>query len=201
MFIFREELYDTSSERKGIAEIIVAKHRNGPVGNINLRFFDKTARFSDLELYREPIGLTRMTTNDAPRTGLIDPEPSVLAPAALFSNLAAEVSEIEELQVLLAIFRMLDAHGGAEHPLAEDAIERDRWLRRALKLEGSPNAPTERIAQGACARRRPGHPAPVRHALGSRVARLVLCQYDRKPNPTPANGDRRRTAAGRVAAR
>ena len=54
MFIFREEIYDESSEKKGIAEIIVAKHRNGPVGSINLRFFDKTARYADVELYREP---------------------------------------------------------------------------------------------------------------------------------------------------
>jgi replicative DNA helicase len=29
----------------------VAKHRNGPVGSINLRFFDRTSRFADLEHY------------------------------------------------------------------------------------------------------------------------------------------------------
>ncbi|MDQ3410639.1 MAG: replicative DNA helicase [Chloroflexota bacterium] len=54
MFIYREDKYDEDSEKKGIAEIIVAKHRNGPVGSISLRFFDRTARFADLELYREP---------------------------------------------------------------------------------------------------------------------------------------------------
>ncbi len=54
MFIYRDEKYDENSEKKGIAEIIVAKHRNGPVGSINLRFFDKTARYADVELYREP---------------------------------------------------------------------------------------------------------------------------------------------------
>jgi replicative DNA helicase len=54
MFIYRDEVYDPNTEKKGIAEIIVAKHRNGPVGSISLRFFDKTARFADLELYREP---------------------------------------------------------------------------------------------------------------------------------------------------
>src|SRR5215213_4806801 len=53
MFLYRDEVYDPNSERKGIAEIIVAKHRNGPVGTINLRFFDRTARFADLELYRD----------------------------------------------------------------------------------------------------------------------------------------------------
>ncbi|MDI3340208.1 MAG: replicative DNA helicase [Sphaerobacter sp.] len=54
MFIYREELYDPDTEKKGIAEVIVAKHRNGPTDTISLRFFDRTARFADLELYREP---------------------------------------------------------------------------------------------------------------------------------------------------
>ena len=45
VFIYREDKYEDDSEKKGIAEIIVAKHRNGPVGSINLRFFDRTARF------------------------------------------------------------------------------------------------------------------------------------------------------------
>lgn len=54
MFIYRDEKYDENSDKKGIAELIVSKHRNGPVGTINLRFFDRTARFADLELYREP---------------------------------------------------------------------------------------------------------------------------------------------------
>ena len=50
MFIFREDAYDRESEKKGIAEIIVAKHRNGPTDTVNLRFFERTARFADLEL-------------------------------------------------------------------------------------------------------------------------------------------------------
>jgi len=54
MFIYREDVYDPDTERKGIADLIVAKHRNGPVGTVHLRFFDRTARFADLELYREP---------------------------------------------------------------------------------------------------------------------------------------------------
>ena len=52
MFIYREEKYDEHSDKKGIAEIIVAKHRNGPVSSVNLRFFESTARFADLEMYR-----------------------------------------------------------------------------------------------------------------------------------------------------
>ena len=54
MFIYREDVYDHETEKKGIAEVIVAKHRNGPTDTVHLRFFDRTARFADLELYREP---------------------------------------------------------------------------------------------------------------------------------------------------
>jgi replicative DNA helicase len=56
MFIYREEVYDKETEKKGLAEVIIAKHRNGPVGTVNLRFFERTARFADLELYLEPQG-------------------------------------------------------------------------------------------------------------------------------------------------
>lgn len=53
MFIYREELYDPETEKKGLAELHIAKHRNGPLGVVNLRFFEKTTRFADLERYRE----------------------------------------------------------------------------------------------------------------------------------------------------
>jgi replicative DNA helicase len=54
MFIYREDVYDKETDKKGIAEVIVAKHRNGPTDTIHLRFFERTARFADLELYHEP---------------------------------------------------------------------------------------------------------------------------------------------------
>lgn len=52
MFTHREELYDPNTEKRNIADIIVAKHRNGPIGQIPLRFFQSQTRFADLELYR-----------------------------------------------------------------------------------------------------------------------------------------------------
>ena len=54
MFIYREELYDPSSENKGIAELHIAKHRNGPLGVVPTRFEARTTRFQDLS-YRVPI--------------------------------------------------------------------------------------------------------------------------------------------------
>ena len=51
MFIYRDEMYNPDTERKGIADIHIAKHRNGPVGQVSLRFFEKTTRFADLDVY------------------------------------------------------------------------------------------------------------------------------------------------------
>lgn len=50
MFIYRDEVYNPETERKNIADIIVAKHRNGPVGEVSLFFQPSQTRFSDLEV-------------------------------------------------------------------------------------------------------------------------------------------------------
>ena len=50
MFIYRDDIYNPESERKNIADIIIAKHRNGPVGEISLYFQASQTRFRDLEL-------------------------------------------------------------------------------------------------------------------------------------------------------
>ncbi len=47
MFIYRDELYDEDSPRKGEADIIVAKHRNGPTGTITLDYLDQYFAFED----------------------------------------------------------------------------------------------------------------------------------------------------------
>ena len=48
MFIYRDEYYDPHSEQQGIAEIIVGKQRNGPVGTVKLQFHGAHVRFNDL---------------------------------------------------------------------------------------------------------------------------------------------------------
>jgi len=50
MFLYREEKVKKDTERKGIADIIIAKQRNGPVGTVPLRFWEKYTKFSDLEM-------------------------------------------------------------------------------------------------------------------------------------------------------
>ncbi|AEF95536.1 replicative DNA helicase [Desulfotomaculum nigrificans CO-1-SRB] len=48
MFIYRDEYYNPDSEKKGIAEIIIAKQRNGPVGTVELGFFREFTKFVNL---------------------------------------------------------------------------------------------------------------------------------------------------------
>ncbi len=50
MFIYRDDVYNPESERKNIADIIIAKHRNGPVGSVSLYFQGAQTRYRDLEL-------------------------------------------------------------------------------------------------------------------------------------------------------
>lgn len=48
MFIHRDEYYDPETEKKGIAELIIAKHRNGPTGRVELAFVKEMASFRNL---------------------------------------------------------------------------------------------------------------------------------------------------------
>lgn len=47
LFIYRDEVYNGNSQNKGIAEIIIAKHRNGSLGTINLEFNKNYCRFDN----------------------------------------------------------------------------------------------------------------------------------------------------------
>jgi replicative DNA helicase len=48
LFIYRDEVYNEESPDRGIAEILVRKHRNGPVGDRRLFFAEHHTRFEDL---------------------------------------------------------------------------------------------------------------------------------------------------------
>jgi len=50
MFIYRDEVYNEDTDRTNIADIIIAKHRNGPTDTVSLRFDPSRTQFSDLEL-------------------------------------------------------------------------------------------------------------------------------------------------------
>lgn len=49
MFLYRDEYYHHDSPDKGIAELIIAKQRNGPTGTVNLAWIEEHTRFANLE--------------------------------------------------------------------------------------------------------------------------------------------------------
>jgi len=56
IFLYREEYYVDDSDKKGIAEIIVAKQRNGPTDSIELTFLREITRFENREVSPEEVG-------------------------------------------------------------------------------------------------------------------------------------------------
>jgi replicative DNA helicase len=70
-FIYRDEVYNPHNEEKrGVAELIVAKQRNGPTGTVELQFQARYARFNDLAA--EDGGYAPAVT--APETGFLPPD-------------------------------------------------------------------------------------------------------------------------------
>ncbi len=71
IFIYREDMYvrqedwetmhpeEPEGYQRGLAQIIVAKHRNGPIGTVNVRFRRDLAKFEDLLVYAEDAPPTR----------------------------------------------------------------------------------------------------------------------------------------------
>jgi replicative DNA helicase len=52
VFLYRDEYYHPETERKGITEVLIRKHRNGPIGNVELFFNPSQMRFNDLDKNR-----------------------------------------------------------------------------------------------------------------------------------------------------
>ncbi len=53
LFVYRKFVYSRSEDDKGVGEIIISKHRNGPTGSIEVAFIDSYARFENLTQYDE----------------------------------------------------------------------------------------------------------------------------------------------------
>lgn len=53
MFLYRDDYYNEDSEDKGLAEVIVAKHRAGSTGTVKLVWLGNYTKFANMERYRE----------------------------------------------------------------------------------------------------------------------------------------------------
>ena len=58
MFIYRDDYYNKDSENKNIAEIIIAKQRNGPIGTVNLVWLPNYTKFVNMKKIKEGLFLT-----------------------------------------------------------------------------------------------------------------------------------------------
>ena len=54
-FIYRDEVYDSETAKAGIAEILIRKQRNGPIGDVELAFQKEFTRFENLAHHEEPV--------------------------------------------------------------------------------------------------------------------------------------------------
>jgi replicative DNA helicase len=62
MFVFRDEYYNAETEKPGVAEVIIGKHRNGPVGSLELTFLERYPKFASMARERiEPPAAARGT--------------------------------------------------------------------------------------------------------------------------------------------
>ncbi|HHV29552.1 MAG TPA: replicative DNA helicase [Clostridium sp.] len=53
MFLYRDDYYNPDSEKKNIAEVIIAKHRHGSTGTVDLAWLGQYTKFANLEKFRE----------------------------------------------------------------------------------------------------------------------------------------------------
>lgn len=53
MFLYRDDYYNENSEKKNIAEVIIAKQRSGSTGTVELAWLGSYTKFANLERYRE----------------------------------------------------------------------------------------------------------------------------------------------------
>ncbi len=79
---------------------------------------------------------------------LVATEPGVTIPRAFFTDVLPGLTDLSEIQVTLTIFRVAVDDGGIESPVGEAIVRRDRSLRSALRVNGSPREPDRRITAG-----------------------------------------------------
>ena len=174
MFIYREEKYDEETDKRGIAEIILAKHRNGPVGSINLRFFEQTG---SLRRPRGPPGCGPLAMAERFGGFIVETDPSVPIPHAFFTDLLPSIAEPAELHVTLAMFRLVHEAGGFHSPVAHYTLLAGRQPPHGPARAGQPQRtrPPDHQRDRPVGRSR--FAAPLHRAVRAGRADLVLCQH------------------------
>ena len=118
MFIYRPDQYEKDTVKQNVAEIIIAKHRNGPTGSVELVFMNHLAKFVDAATrkYRSVPNLgfsetgRRLSNHPVTMrkfTGFTDKETFTQIPDSFFRQLLNEIDDMDELKVTLyALWRI-----------------------------------------------------------------------------------------------
>ena len=120
MMIYRDEVYDKNTTRKGIADIIIAKQRNGEIGEFQLTFLGQFTQFEnfapEISLRRDVVSSVPVVTVDA---------------AALRNNLAVVRRFAPAARVIAAV--KANAYGHGLVHAARALAERRRFRRGARR--------------------------------------------------------------------
>ena len=60
MMMYREDYYEEDTDRVGVTDLYIRKHRNGPIGRVELMFKKEQMRFYDIEKKRAPDGMAKI---------------------------------------------------------------------------------------------------------------------------------------------
>ncbi|MDZ4217287.1 MAG: replicative DNA helicase, partial [Candidatus Gracilibacteria bacterium] len=66
LMLYREEYYDPDTDRKGLADVLIRKHRNGPTGRVELIFKSEQTRFYDIDRVHQGLGMKHQTPSNSP---------------------------------------------------------------------------------------------------------------------------------------
>ncbi|MDF2378914.1 MAG: replicative DNA helicase [Candidatus Gracilibacteria bacterium] len=66
LMLYRDDYYDPDSDRKGLADILIRKHRNGPVGTVELVFKPEHTRFYDIDRTHQGLAMEYQSPTNSP---------------------------------------------------------------------------------------------------------------------------------------
>ena len=66
-------------------------------------------------------------------------------PEAILTEVAPQIRDVGELQLILAVVRMATERGGVDQPVSRDELDRDAGVQRAFQLEGTMRDPAESV--------------------------------------------------------
>ena len=152
MFIHREEMYNPETEKKGIAEIYISKHRNGPLATIRCASSAGRPSLPTWKFTGKNHNATIHHSMTKPFTGFsTDRQKTVRVPEGFFEDLLPQITSTLEMKVTLHLFWRLSRNGRngtAPRMISLEDLESDAALRAALSRNKGPRPVEEALREG-----------------------------------------------------